>query len=273
VIALRPLSAALLTTALLAGCGGGDDKDSGGGGGGSLADKSPQEILTASEQALSKVKSFHLEGTAQDKEDGEQKLSGDIALPGKLQLKITTKEGALQLRLVDKKVFIQADEQYWKGQGLPEQALDALVDKWIVAPDQVQKDIAQFEAYADPARVGKCVLSQDVGKLSEDVAETTYDGKKAVVIEDKGDKPGTGPGKLYVAAEGEPLPLKAEKTGPDKPGGTPDPKCGETKADDSDTLSSEVTLSKYNEPVTIEAPADAVDLEQLQQQAQGQTAS
>ena len=284
-IALRPFAAVLFTTAFLAGCGGDDDKSepagsSGSGteststatgGGESLADKSPQEILTASEQALSKVKSFHLEGTGTDKEDGEQKLSGDFSLPGELQLKVETKEGALQLLLADKQVFIQADEAYWKAQGLPQQALDALVDKWIVAPDEVKKDVAQFEAYADPARIGKCLLSQDVGKLSDEVAETTVDGQKAVVIEDTGGKPGTGPGKLSVAAEGEPLPLRTQKTGPSEPGGKPSTECGETTEDGDNTTKADVKLSKYNEPVTIEAPKDTVDLNELQQQLSGQT--
>jgi hypothetical protein len=282
VTALRPLIAALIATAFLAGCGGGDDKDDGGGSSssgtstestssGSIADKSPQEILTASEQALSKVKSFHMEGIGVDKKTGEQKLSGDISLPGKLQVEIATKDGKLQLLLVDKQVFIQADESYWKSQGLPDQALDALVDKWIVAPDAVKKDTAQFEAYADPAKVGKCLLSQDVGKLSEEVAETTLDGQKAVVIEDLGGKPGTGPGKLTVAAEGEPLPLRAQKTGPSEPGAKPNTECGETSEDPDDTIRSDVRLSKYDEPVTIETPKDPVDLDKLQQQLSGET--
>jgi hypothetical protein len=77
------------------------------------------------------------------------------------------------------------------------------------------------------------------------------------VILDKGDRPGTSPGRLYIAATGEPLPLRTIATGPERPGGKKDPRC------DSDTptrAGDEVLFSRYDEPLDITAPPDALDL-------------
>ena len=86
----------------------------------------------------------------------------------------------------------------------------------------------------------------------------------SVVLVDKGNVPGTTPGKLYVATTGDPLPLRAIQTGPQAPGGTPDPRCHETKDDvNSTTRFSDLRLSNYDAKVQIEAPPGAVDLTQL----------
>ncbi len=80
------------------------------------------------------------------------------------------------------------------------------------------------------------------------------------MILDKGDRPGTSPGRLYVAATGEPLPLRTIATGPERPGGKQDPLC------DSDTPTRagvEVLFNRYNEPWTSTAPPDAIDLGKL----------
>jgi hypothetical protein len=80
-------------------------------------------------------------------------------------------------------------------------------------------------------------------------------GQRAVVIIDKGDRPGSAPGKLYVAATGDPLPLRMLSTGRDRPGGHKDQECG----DDTPTRAGEeVIFSHYNEPLHLSAPPAAV---------------
>jgi hypothetical protein len=259
----RKLAAALLATAALAGCGSDDGGGDSGGGGESSAD--PQTILADAQEALGKVKSFHMEGTGTDKQDGEQKISGDFSLPGKVQIKVESK-GTTEIILADKQVFIRGDKETWEAQGLPKEALDLVVDKWVKLPSNASAGIGEFEAYANPDTIGHCLLGKGLGTVVS-AGTGEVDGKKVDILEDKGDKPGSSPGKLYVASDGEPLPLRAQQTGPEKPGGKPDPKCGETDSDPDNTTNSDLYISKYNEPVTIEAPADSVDLEQLQQQS------
>ena len=253
--------ALILTLVLaLAGCGG-----DGGGGSSSSGGDDPKAVVDDASKALAGVKSFHLEGTAVDKKDGEQEIAGDIALPGKVDLKLTTKEGAVQLRLVDGQLFFNADRAFWKAQGLPAQALQLVVDKWVKTPGGQDAGVKQFTALADPAKIGRCLIGDDTGTLSGP-EDGDLDGEAVRIVTAKGDKPGTSPGRLYVAAEGDALPLRLEQTGPQKAGGTPDAECGDDG--ESDTQRSDIRLSAFDEPVDIEAPADAVDLEQLGNQAQ-----
>jgi hypothetical protein len=83
-----------------------------------------------------------------------------------------------------------------------------------------------------------------------------------VVISNKGDKPGTSPGELYVPAEGAALPTRLTQTGKDKPGGKPDPRCDDDDSG-STTTDADIRLSNYDKPVDITAPKGALSPEDL----------
>ena len=87
----------------------------------------------------------------------------------------------------------------------------------------------------------------------------TVDGEQAVVVLDKGDRPGTNAGKLYVATTGEPFPLRTVATGNERPGGKQDPQCNESER--RTRTGDEVKLSRYNESLDVKAPPGAIDLE------------
>jgi hypothetical protein len=258
---LRTFAALLLAMAALAGCGSDDEGGDGGGGGGDAAKQSPQQLLQASQDALGKVKSFHIEGTGTDTEDGEQKISGDFSIPGKMQVAIEAKSGKTELILADEIAYIRAPRAVWEEQGLPPQLLSAISDRWVKLPEDTDA-AGEFKAYTNPETIGYCLIGKDLGTLSLGGTEEV-EGKATNVVVDKGEKPGSSPGKLYIAAEGEPLPLRGETTGPKKPGGKPDPRCAEGEDDEDTTTRTDLTFSKYDEPVDIEAPADAVDIEEL----------
>ena len=107
----------------------------------------------------------------------------------------------------------------------------------------------------DPETLSRCLL-RDHGTIAKGGTETV-DGKQAVVLIDKGDRPGTAPGKLYVAAEDEPLPLRTIATGNQRPGGKKDPQCG---GDTPTRTGDEAKFSRYNESLDITAPPGAVDV-------------
>jgi hypothetical protein len=81
-----------------------------------------------------------------------------------------------------------------------------------------------------------------------------------VIVADRGDLPVSTPGKLFVAADGPPLPLRLVLTGRKRPGGTPDRLCGETHISPSASTAGDLRFSRDNEPVTITAPAQALDV-------------
>lgn len=89
----------------------------------------------------------------------------------------------------------------------------------------------------------------------------TVGGRAAVVIVDAGDKPGTTPGKLYVATDGPAFPLRILSTGTTRPGGVADPVCkGTSGLHDAGT---DVTFTAFDQSLHIAAPAKAISLSQL----------
>ena len=68
------------------------------------------------------------------------------------------------------------------------------------------------------------------------------------MIIDKGDRPGSTPGKLFVATTGEPLPLRTLATGKQRPARKKDPECNDaTRSGPGD----ETNFSRYNESPDI----------------------
>ena len=107
--------------------------------------------------------------------------------------------------------------------------------RWIKAP-ATTGDFASFAALTDIAQLLEGILSGH-GEQLEKGDETTVDGTPAITVNDTSES-----GTLYVATEGEPFPLKIEKTGSDA--GT-------------------ISFTDWNESFDLEAPEDSVDLSQL----------
>jgi hypothetical protein len=251
----------LVPLATVVGCGS-DSKDSGSKDSASqgsasqdangVASKPPRAILAASAAALSGVESFHLEGTQGAGKKATQ-VKADVGLPSKLRLTIGQGDAAATIIVVDGSLYIKANAAFWKGQGTG-QAAQQLADRWLKTPagsgelESLTKDL-------DTKTLSSCLVKGH-GTL-EHGGKATVDGQEAVVIVDKGDRPGTNPGKLFVAATGEPLPLRTLATGPERPGGKKDPRCDDSTPT---TAGDEATFSDYNEPLDFSAPSGAVEI-------------
>jgi hypothetical protein len=246
--------AALLVSILLAtvaGCGS-DSNDSSSNEGNGIESKSPQQILEETAAALRRVKSFHIEST----EGRSESVTGDIAVPEKLRFDLKERDATARMLFVDGAVYMKGNAAFWKDSDAGREAQD-LAGRWIKVPGAVG-GLDKLAKQVEPANLSRCLLKGH-GTLASG-GKATVDGRAAVVIVDKGDRPGTSPGRLYVAATGEPLPLRTLATGRERPGGKKDPLC------DSDTPTrkgDEVFFSRYNEPVDITAPPDALDLGEL----------
>jgi len=229
--------------ALAAGCGSDSNDESS-----DLGSKSPQTILNETAAALKNVKTFHVAAT----QGGSTSLEADVGLPKQLRLNLKQKEAAAMILLVDGPLYIKGNTDYWNQ--VNKEAAGKLADRWLKAPSS-SAQTRELTKEIDPATLSRCLV-KDHGTLT-DGGKATVDGQDAIVLVDKGDRPGTAPGKLFVAAQGDPLPLRTIATGAERPGGTKDPECDDssrTKKGD------EALFSKYDESLDLKAPQSAVDL-------------
>ncbi len=231
------------------GCGSDDSKDSDSNG---VESKAPKQAVADAAAALRRAQSFHLEGT-QGSGKKATAVKADIGLPSKLRLDIAQGVSSASIIIVDRSLYIKANAAFWKEQGAG-RAGEQLAGRWLKTPAG-SGELRSIAKDLDPATLSRC-LETDHGTL-EKGGTAKVDGQEAVVIVDKGDRPGTAPGKLFIAASGEPLPLRTVATGPERPGGKRDPQCDDTTRTQA---GDEATFSDYNEPLNLTAPPGAVEI-------------
>ena len=259
---MRAHRSTILTAAMslaIAGCGGGDG--AGDGGGGDLASKPPKQILADMSAALAKVRSYHVEGTEEDR-DGRSVLAADVTAAGAAHITVRTAGTRLEILVAGGQNYMKADRAFWKRQGGTNGAKVAQVlgDRWVVAPPSAAGTFGPLVQRLSPRTLARCT-SRNTGTPTK-AGTRTVAGQRAIVIADKGDRPGGGPGELSIAATGRALPLRMTQTGPEAPGGKPDPECDPDGT--SDTTASDVRFSRFDAPLRISAPANALDLGSLQ---------
>ena len=229
-----------LGTAL--GCGGDEDGASNG-----IETKPPEQILADMAEALRSVKTFHIEA----RERSPSRFTADVGLPDELRLEIRERKVSGSLLVVHGSFFIKGNAAFWKQADAARQA-DALAGRWLKVPYSFAKDLTKL---VNAKNLSYC-LAKEHGTLVRG-GTATVGGQRAVIIIDKGDRAGTAPGKLYVAAVGKPLPLRLVATGRERPRGRKDPRCSDedntpTRAGD------EVIFSHYDEPLHLSPPPAAV---------------
>jgi hypothetical protein len=239
----------LILIATVAGCGS-DSNESSSNDANGIESKAPQQALEETAAALRQVESFHIEGT---QARGTEVVKADFAGSKKLRLDVRQRDATARMVLIDGSVYMNANAPFWRRAEAGDVAKE-LDGRWLKVPG-AEGDLQKIAKEVDPAHLSRCLL-KDHGTLAAG-GTAKVRGQPAVVILDKGDRPGTSPGRLYIAATGEPLPLRTIATGPERPGGKKDPRC------DSDTptrAGDEVLFSRYDEPLDITAPPDALDL-------------
>ncbi|HEY2768419.1 MAG TPA: hypothetical protein VGI76_09185 [Solirubrobacteraceae bacterium] len=224
---IAPLVCSLIALAALAGCG--DSSSSGNG----VASKSPSEIVSEAKTAADGASSVHVSGSIVN-------AGSTIALDMDL-LKGTGGSGrlsqnGLSFELVDVggSVYIKGSPEFYRhfAGGAAAQLLQG---KWLKAPANTGS-FASLGSLTDLRKLLDSTLSSH-GSLSKG-APSTIEGQEAIGVKDV-----TRGGTLYVATNGKPFPLEITKGG--SGGG-------------------KVTFTNWNAPVTVKAPAKAVDLGQLE---------
>ena len=233
----------VLPSLLIGSACGGDAQDASNG----IESKPPEEVVALAAKALEGTKSFHLEST--DATHGS--ISADVGLPQQLRLALKTKGRTASMLVAKGSFYMKGNEAFWKDSKGGAQAGE-IADRWWRVPFSFAKDLAQA---LSPRVISRCLTTGNGTLVRGGTAMVA--GRRAVVIEDKGDRPGTAPAKVYVAATGAPLPLRLVTTGKQRPGGRKHPECGDdTPAEPGDVAN----LSNYNAPLEVSPPPAAVDI-------------
>jgi hypothetical protein len=218
--------------------------------------KSPKAILADLSQDLRTVKSYHFAGTQTDPA-GRSTVVGDVTSSGKANVAIRQGSTAVRMVLLPKAAYLKANAAYWKSAGGKQgDALgQKLADRWVKIPSSGVADLSAAFEDLTPKHLASCA-AVGTGSLSKG-RTATIGGKKAIVIVDEGDKPGTTPGRLYVTATGRVLPLRVTQTGKRRAGGKIDGRCQDK---DDDSTASDVSFSRFDQKVDITAPRGAITL-------------
>lgn len=217
---------------LLAGCGGSSSSSASSSGNG-VESKSPTEILQTTKEAASKAVSVHISGSIVS---GGKPIALDMELLAGKGGKGTISQEGFKIRLIQTggSVYINGSSAFYKHVS-GAAAAQLLQGKWLKAPAN-SGELASLAELTDLSKLVDTALSGH-GSVSKG-SPTTIEGQKAIALEDTS-KGGT----LYVAASGKPYPLEIAKAGKE---------------------SGKVILDRWDQPVTLKAPAGAIDISELQ---------
>lgn len=222
--AARGLVAVLSLSCVIAACGSGSS-DNG------IASKSPNAIFNAANHAIVRASSVHIAGSIVS---GGVPLSLDLHLASGKGGTGQMSENGLTFRIISvgNNVYIQGTPTFWAHFAGPTVA-KRLDGKWLKAPASGQ--FASVSALTNMQELFNRLL-QSHGVLKK-TGTTTVNGQKAVAVTDT-----TQGGTLYVAATGQPYPIKVVKSG---------------------TGGGQITFDRINQPVSLIPPANALDLTRL----------
>lgn len=217
-----------LLLAGLAGCGG-----SSSGSGNGVTSKSAQQIVEQSSAAAKSAKSVHVSGTINN-EGARITLDLDL-LAGKGGRGEISQNGLhAKLILIGSTVYINGDANFYRHFG-GNAGAQLFVGKWLKAPTS-NEDLASLSTLANMGDLLDSALKSH-GTLKKG-AMTTVNGQPSIAVQDVSQG-----GVLYVATTGKPYPLQLQKTGSED---------------------GKITFDRWDEPVKLAAPAQSVDVAELQ---------
>lgn len=232
--AAAPLTALALLLTALAGCGGGSSSSSSSSSGNGIADKSPADILAATKAASDGAKSVHVSGSIVS--SGSPITLDMNLLAGKGGRGKLSESGlSFELIQVGRTVYIKGSPAFYKHIG-GSAAAQLFQGKWLKASAS-NSDFASLSQLTDLRQLVDQTLDNHGLSLTKS-GSSTVAGQKVVGITDKS-KGGT----LYIAATGKPYPIQISKSG---------------------SGAGKITFDRWDGPVTLAAPANAIDVAQLQ---------
>lgn len=216
----------VLAALALAACG-----SSGGSSSNGITSKSPDEIVTAATNAVQSVNSVHVSGAVIS---SGQHVALDLNLVNGKGGKGSMSQNGLgfQIVAIGSEVYINGSQSFWKTFG-GSAAAQLLSGKWLKAPATGQ--LSSLATLTNVQKLFNQLLSSH-GTLAKGKT-TTIRGQQAIGVTDT-----TNGGTLYVATTGKAYPLQITKTG---------------------SSGGQITFDRFNQPVTLTPPANAIDISQL----------
>jgi hypothetical protein len=218
-------TSALFVVSAICACGGASDNG--------VASKSADAILTAATGAVAGVKSVHVSGSVVS---GGSPITLDLDLVSGKGGRGKMSESGLSFQLVDvgQFVYINGSPTFWRHFG-GAAAAQLFLGKWLKAPASTGS-LASLASLTNVNRLLSTLLSSH-GTLSKGTT-TTVNGQHVVAVKDT-----TNGGTLYVATTGKPYPVEILNTG---------------------AQGGHLVFDHYDEPVSLTAPPNAIDISQLQ---------
>jgi hypothetical protein len=233
---MRRLSACAVSAVVLAfavaACGGSSASSSGGASDNGVSSKSPEQIVSAVNTAVDGVNSVHVAGSVSN--SGSQ-TTLDLNLVNGKGGKGSMSQAGLGFKVVTvgNQVYINGSNAFWQKFG-GSAASQLLSGKWLKAPATGQ--LSSIASLTNVHTLFNQLLASH-GKLAKG-STTTVNGQKVIAVKDT-----TNGGTLYIATTGKPYPVEIIKSGSD--GG-------------------KITFDQFNQPVTLAAPANSIDISKLQ---------
>lgn len=218
----------VLVVVAIAGCGGGSSSSGNG-----VTSKAPAEILAASKAAADSASSVHVAGSLSS--GGTPiALNLDLASGHGGRGQISESGLSFELIVVGNTIYIKGSPAFYShfGGGAAAQLFKG---KWLKSPIS-GGELASLAALTNFGRLLDQTLASH-GTLVKG-ATTTVAGQPVVELRDT-----TRDGSLFVATTGSPYPIEIVKRG-------------------SET--GHITFTRWNQAVSLSAPAGAIDLSQLQ---------
>jgi hypothetical protein len=213
---------------------------------GGEAAKPALQILHDAAASLRAADSFRVEGRGTLGGQPNSSFTAAVA-PSSLSLDLAQGGQVLQAIFVGGSAYVRANAAYWQDQ-THSTAAAAFANRWIsTRASSSQLGSLQLTG----AALGRCLLFNH-GTLGV-VRRASVGGHPVVVIADRGDRPGSTPTEFSIATTGQPVLLRALATGNQRPGGRRDAQCNGQGGRTGD----ELTISDYNQPLHITAPAQA----------------
>ncbi len=225
-----PIAMAVIAI-VLAGCGSSSE---------GTASKSPAEILAASRSAAEGASSVDIV---------DQDSAGGLSLTTHLQLAKSGGRASLSFLGLHYEAIRIGNTVYVKGNPVfyrhltKKTGVHVPVGTWVKAPVAAGSALASYAGLTDMSRELGLLLGH-TGPPTKG-ATTTVNGQKAIELKDAG-KLFTGA--IYIAATGEPYPIEIVKHGRE---------------------TGHITFTAWNDPVTLSAPAGAVQLSNLEHHGGG----
>lgn len=218
--------------------------------------KTPKRILADLKRDLSKVRTYHVAGTSTDR-NGATRLAGDVSAAGRSSFTIARGRSSARLILLPSATYVKGNAAYWRAAGGATGGgfADRLAGRWVKAPEALAAGIASSLPALSPKRLAACAA--DVTGTLRKGGRASVGGRRAVVIVDRGDRPGTRPGRVFVTVARPVLALRMIQTGPRKPGGQVDPRCDDRSGA---STASDLRFSAYDRGLRIVAPRGAITL-------------